>query len=401
MRSRLRIVTGCFALVSLTVTCDVSAWSSVPPTRPVPARTSAPSRTASLQAKIQAQQQQLQQVQQQLADRQRQLTKTKRDEHRALGELSRTEERLHLAETQLRQTTVALTGTRRAVADANHALLAVSRRLALHQQIMEERLQAFYKDGPLGYIDVLLGAADFRDFIARSYLVGLIVSQDLRLYRQVTEERDQRDAVQTTLRQREADLATQERQWLVSRQETAALTAQRRKILAQIRTQRQMQEAAIRELEAESFRIADMIRRQQRGVHRGGRLSLGAGSFLWPASGPVTSGFGWRIDPIFHRRALHTGIDIAASWGTPVEAAESGTVLYVGWMTGYGNVVVLDHGNGVSTVYAHLSSYAVRAGESVQRGQVIARVGSTGWSTGPHLHFEVREDGQPIDPLAP
>jgi murein DD-endopeptidase MepM/ murein hydrolase activator NlpD len=84
-----------------------------------------------------------------------------------------------------------------------------------------------------------------------------------------------------------------------------------------------------------------------------------------------------------------------------VTAAQAGTVLYVGWMTGYGNVVVLDHGGGVSTVYAHLSSFVVQPGQAVERGQVIARVGSTGWSTGPHLHFEVRQDGQPVDPLAP
>ena len=386
MRSRIRVIIGCSVLVCTLVAWDASAWPTVASTRP--------SRAPSPQT-------QLQRVQQQLADRHRQLAKTKHDEHRVLGELSRTEERLHVAETQLQKTTVVLSGTRRAVADASGALQVVSRRLAVHQQLMEERLQVFYKDGPLGYLDVLLGAADFRDFVARSYLVGMIVSRDLRLYQQVTEERDRRDAVRTTLAQREADLATQQKQWTMSRQETAALAAQRRRILAQIRVQRQTQEAAIRELEAESFRIADIIRRQQGGLHRGGRLSLAAGSFMWPASGPITSGFGWRIDPIFHRRALHTGIDIAAPWGATVEAAESGTVLYVGWMTGYGNVVVLNHGNGISTVYAHLSSYSVHAGDTVHRGQVIARVGSTGWSTGPHLHFEVRQDGQPTDPLAP
>ena len=395
MRSRIRVIIGCFALVSTLVTWDASAWPSAASTRPRPVRTSAPSRAATPQA-------QLQQVRQRLADRQRQLAKTKHDEHRVLGELSRTEERLHAAEAQLRKTSVALTGTRRAVADASNALRVVSQRLAVHEQLMEERLQALYKDGPLGYLDVLLGAADFRDFVTRSYLVGMIVSRDLRLYQHVTEERDRRDAVQTTLKQREAALATQQRRWVVSRQETAALAAQRRRMLAQLRVQREMQEEAVRELEAESFRIADLIRRQQqRGPHRGARLTLAAGSLIWPASGPISSGFGWRIDPFIHRRALHTGIDIAAPWGAPVEAAENGTVLYVGWMTGYGNVVVLDHGNGVSTVYAHLSSYAVRPGEAVRRGQVIARVGSTGWSTGPHLHFEVRQDGQPIDPLTP
>ena len=386
MGSRLRVIIACVVLVPTLVTWTAVAWPSV--------RASTPPRAASPQA-------QLQQVQQKLADRQRQLSKTQHEEHRVLGELTRTEQRLHAAETQLHKTGVALTGTRRAVADASDALRVVSKRLALHEELMAERLRTFYKDGPLGYLDVLLGAADFRDFVARSYLVGMIVSQDLRLYQQVTQERDRRDAVQTTLKLRESDLATQQRQWMVSRQETAALAVQRRKMLVQIRVQREMQEEAVRELEAESFRIADLIRREQRGIHRGARPSLMAGTVAWPVSGPITSGFGWRVDPFIHRRALHTGIDIAAPMGAPVEAAANGTVLYAGWMTGYGNVVVLDHGNGVSTVYGHLSSYLVHVGQSVTRGEVIARVGSTGWSTGPHLHFEVRQDGQPVDPLSP
>jgi murein DD-endopeptidase MepM/ murein hydrolase activator NlpD len=398
MQNRFLVSMGCFALCCTLTAPGTSAWSATR-TVPTPARRSAPSRHAATQNATP--QTELQQVQRRIADRQRELAKTRQQEHTVLRELSQTEERLHAAEAQLHQTTVALTGTKRDVEQASTALLTVSRRLALHEERMEQRLQAFYKDGPLGYLDVVLGATDFRDFVARSYLIGVIVVDDLRLFRQVGEERDRRDAVRTVLENREADLSTEQRQWVVSRQETATLAAQRRRVLGQIRVQRETQEAAIRELEAESFRIADIIRRQQRSGFRGARLSLTAGSFIWPASGPVTSGFGWRIDPIFHRRALHTGIDIAAPWGSPVAAAQAGTVLYVGWMTGYGNVVVLDHGGGVSTVYAHLSSYAVQPGEAVARGQVIARVGSTGWSTGPHLHFEVRQDGQPTDPLAP
>jgi murein DD-endopeptidase MepM/ murein hydrolase activator NlpD len=398
MQNRISVSMGCFALCCTLTAPGTSAWSATPAV-PKPVRRTVPQHTAAPQAATP--QIELQQVQRRIADRQRELARTRQHEHAVLRELSQTEERLHAAEAQLHQTTAALTGTKRDVEQASAALRTVSRRLALHEERMEQRLQAFYKDGPLGYLDVVLGATDFRDFVARSYLIGMIVADDLRLFRQVGEERDRRDAVRTVLEHREADLATQQRQWVVSRQETATLAAQRRRVLEQIRVQRETQEAAIRELEAESFRIADIIRRQQRSGFRGARLSLTAGSFIWPASGPVTSGFGWRIDPIFHRRALHTGIDIAASWGTPVAAAQAGTVLYVGWMTGYGNVVVLDHGGGVSTVYAHLSSYAVQPGEAVARGQVIARVGSTGWSTGPHLHFEVRQDGQPTDPLVP
>jgi murein DD-endopeptidase MepM/ murein hydrolase activator NlpD len=393
MRSRLRIFIGSFTLFCMVTAPGMSAWPATP-SASVPVRTPAPSRAATPQSE-------LQNVNRRIADRKRALAKTKREEHAVLRELSRTEERLYVAEAQLHRTTVALSGTKRDVETASDALRAISRRLAIHEERMEERLQAYYKEGPLGYLDVVLGATDFRDFVVRSYLIAVIVADDIGLYRQVTEERDRRDAVRTTLEQREADLTAQQRQWVVSRRETATLAAQRRRVLEQIRVQRETQEAAIRELEAESFRITQIIRRQQRGPFRGVRFSLIAGSFSWPASGPITSGFGWRIDPIFHRRALHTGIDIAAAWGTPVEAAQAGSVLYAGWMTGYGNVVVLDHGAGVSTVYAHLSSYSVRPGQAVARGEVIGRVGSTGWSTGPHLHFEVRQDGQPVDPLAP
>jgi len=122
---------------------------------------------------------------------------------------------------------------------------------------------------------------------------------------------------------------------------------------------------------------------------------------MGPRTTPCHNTVGWRIHPIFHTPEFHTGIDIAASWGAPVEAADNGTVIFTDQMTANGILVILDHGNGLSTTYSHLSSYAVHVGDHVQRGQVIDRVDSTGWSTGPHLFFELRKDGQPLDPLEP
>lgn len=119
---------------------------------------------------------------------------------------------------------------------------------------------------------------------------------------------------------------------------------------------------------------------------------------LQPTEGPITSRFGWRIHPIFGTREFHTGVDIANRLGTPVLAAQSGVVRFTGWMVGYGRLVRVDHGNGLETAYAHLSAILVASGDRVSRGQILGRVGSTGWSTGPHLFFEVRRGGVALDP---
>ncbi len=129
--------------------------------------------------------------------------------------------------------------------------------------------------------------------------------------------------------------------------------------------------------------------------------TLASGALAWPVSGEVTSGFGWRVHPIFRRPEFHTGVDIAASPGTPVLAPADGTVIFAGSMPANGTLVILDHGHGLSTTYSHLSAYAVRPGDRVRKGDVIGQVGSTGWSTGPHLFFEIRRNGQPVDPLEP
>jgi murein DD-endopeptidase MepM/ murein hydrolase activator NlpD len=119
---------------------------------------------------------------------------------------------------------------------------------------------------------------------------------------------------------------------------------------------------------------------------------------LWPTSGKITSRFGWRIHPIFGTREFHPGVDIATRWGAPVLAARAGIVRFVGWMTGYGRLIIVDHGHGLETFYSHLSAALVADGQHVASGEIIGRIGSTGWSTGPHLLFEVRKNGVPQDP---
>ena len=145
-----------------------------------------------------------------------------------------------------------------------------------------------------------------------------------------------------------------------------------------------------------SAALAERIRAAQGPSAAGAAAGGGAPSsqgFIWPASGTITSGFG----PRWGR--MHEGIDIAAPSGTPISAVAAGRIIYTGYMSGYGNITIIDHGNGLATAYAHQSSIAVSCGQSVTQGQTIGYVGSTGHSTGPHLHFEVRVNGNPVDPL--
>ena len=121
---------------------------------------------------------------------------------------------------------------------------------------------------------------------------------------------------------------------------------------------------------------------------------------IYPVNGPVTSQFGYRVHPIAGTTRLHTGMDFGVGYGVPILAADNGVVIHSGWYGGYGNTVILDHGGGFTTLYAHASSLAVNVGQTVKQGQMVSRVGSTGYSTGPHLHFELRYHGNPINPLS-
>jgi murein DD-endopeptidase MepM/ murein hydrolase activator NlpD len=194
------------------------------------------------------------------------------------------------------------------------------------------------------------------------------------------------------------------------RAEIQRLRAERAAALEVVQGSLQEKEALLGRYQADQQRLQQIIAQFQREssqiqsilaarAQTTGPLPVGGGQLLWPANGPVVSEFGMRTHPIFGDTRMHSGIDIAAGYGAPVIAADGGEVIYVGVMSGYGNVVIIDHGGGLATTYNHLSSFAVTSGQPVTRGALIAAVGCTGYCTGPHLHFEVRVNGTAVDPM--
>jgi murein DD-endopeptidase MepM/ murein hydrolase activator NlpD len=183
------------------------------------------------------------------------------------------------------------------------------------------------------------------------------------------------------------------------KREVAVKAEEAHGLLAKANTDRAEAERQLQQLEEDSREIAAMIGRVQRGEEGARYTGHWSGSLLRPVGGRVTCGFGPRIHPITHRSSFHNGVDLGASYGTPIHAADRGLVVHAGWWGAYGQAVIIDHGSGLSTMYGHMSSIAVGDGQTVRRGQIIGYVGSTGWSTGPHLHFTVFKNGEAVNPL--
>jgi len=316
--------------------------------------------------------------------------------------------RLAVLEGTLSSARTRLSSLERTIATQTARLTRLRGQYDIALRRLERRVRDLYMtDGP-DTLSFVLGTASFADLLDNLELLGRIGRQDEEIAARVKRARDGlADARRrTTVARAEAarveaaaESATSEQRGLVERLVASrdALTAaqhDKQATLASIQSDRSDVLAEIDDLEAQSAALAAQIRAaQEQDSSSAAPAVSGSGQLSWPVSGPVTSGFGVRWG------RMHEGIDIAVGQGTPVHAAAAGTVIYAGWMDGYGNLVVVDHGNGLSTAYGHNSMLASSVGQAVTAGQVIAYSGSTGHSTGPHVHFEVRVNGSPVDPL--
>ncbi len=312
---------------------------------------------------------------------------------RVEAELARERERLE------RLTTLLEEQTRR--------LVRLQREYARAVEVLEQRVREAYINEPPDALAFIVSASSFSEIIDNYEFVQRIGAQDRRIALEVRTAKESAAAERrATARTRaltaatvsaisaQAEEARSVRDRLAAgRDDLAAARSLKQVALTDARESREDYLEEVEALAAESANLAAKIQSAQGAAPSSGAGAPSASGFIWPVNGTVVSGFGMRWG------RMHEGIDITASSGTPIWAAASGTVIHAGWLGGYGNLVVVDHGGGLSTAYAHASSILVGVGQSVSQGETLSLVGSTGNSSGPHLHFEVRVNGAAVDPL--
>ncbi len=335
----------------------------------------------------------------------------------------------------------ALDETLSRIAENENTLAEVTAELNEKHAVLENRVRDIYINGQISYLDVLFGAQDFGDFLTRMDLLKRVIIRDSELVADVLAYQTEIKEVGKKLeadRQIQEDLAIKaedaknlklekvaQQQALIDLMqndkeiynqqydEMMASSAEVERLIQENKYKKAAEEEARRRAAEEAQRQAEMEARRQAQLEaatQAGNVDVVefgeeeyimqsyGGGMIWPISGPITSEFGWRTHPIFGNARFHSGLDIGGDYGMPIHAAQGGIVIEAGWIGGYGNTVMIDHGGGIVTLYGHNESLAVSVGQSVSQGQVIAYCGSTGNSTGPHCHFEVRLGGEPVSP---
>jgi len=328
------------------------------------------------------------------------LRELKTEQAQAHRKLRNTQEELAAARRRRDQAKARLEEVRRALRNIKAEQERTLEELKAHKDAMSDRVLAMWRSGQSSYFEVMLAATSFQDFSNRAQFTQLVAEQDEEMLDGLAELRDRLAAQRATMEIKEGEAA----QLRTRMAEQAALVEQKtREARALAREADSERARAEREYAAEVQalnELAAMIRRIQAGGSSAGAYQgTSDGRFIKPVQGRLTSGFGYRIHPIRGGRRFHNGIDIAAPTGTSIVAAADGKVVYVGWRGALGNAVMIDYGSGWSTVYGHCSSFCCSTGQIVKRGQLIARVGSTGLSTGPHVHWTVYRNGQAVNPL--
>ena len=319
------------------------------------------------------------------------------------NKLSNNQQKLEQAHKELRDTTARYNNI---VANLNSMEIQLNNAIAEFRSIdaaMKERIRQVYKHQRTGMFELILSARDVNSLMDMFYFEKIIIKDDYKRMQEVKAKADQivrlKAQVEEQRRLAEASIRNINNQ----RETIQSSIAENKTMIESLQKDKSYYERTERELARQSASIQSMIANLSKKTGQS-QVKVSSTGFIWPIRGPITSPFGYRIHPIFKSRIFHSGIDIGGPNGGAIKASNDGRVIFSGWYGGYGKVVILDHGviNGqpITTLYAHMSSILVSNGQNVTKGQTIGREGSTGYSTGPHCHFEVRVNGKPTNPLS-
>lgn len=314
--------------------------------------------------------------------------------NRQLGEVGR---QLAALETRIEQVKAELT-------EAGNQLEQAIERVAARDQLLKSKIRLMYTNGSVSYAEVLLSATSFTDFLDRMEALQAIIGQDQEILDHNKKDRDLIAAKKVQVEVQLADVRKMHEQSVQLRQTLLVREKEKEVAIASIAQKEELQ----RELSAEEEkRLQEIIKKESAlerekasftAIYKGGKIA-----YPLPREYPLTSGFGGRVDPISGKMGtFHNGIDIGAPGGTDVLAAEGGVVILAQWYGGYGETVIIEHGGGLQTLYAHMrtGTITVNKGSKVARGDKLGAVGTTGYSTGNHLHFTVYKDGEPVNPIS-
>ena len=271
--------------------------------------------------------------------------------------------------------------------------------------IFNNRLKRMYQYGDVNFLEVLLQSSSITDFLTRFEYLKYVAGNDQKLLDDITEMKASLESQKVNLNSMKTSLEVKKQNQVAKSQELAVASQKQQQLVAQITAEQNALYDELDDLEAESKALNSQIKKLQaeeeakrRAANQGTSKAPGAYSWPCPSSRTITSNYGYRIHPISGVKKLHAGIDIGAGYGAAVTASAGGTVIMSQYYGGYGNCIIIDHGGGVSTLYGHMSSLVAKKGQTVSAGQTIGKVGSTGNSTGNHLHFEVRVNGSTVNP---
>lgn len=315
-----------------------------------------------------------------------------------LEQISKLDEEIGGYETEVENINKNLESLNQQIIETENNLNTIEERLQKQQQLLQKRVVFAYEEGQTRYLDVLLNSKSIIDFISRYYLISEIAQYDKDLLDNITKEKEEISEIEKNL--------------VTSKENLKKLKNEQKKIMVSLENSKVIRSSYANKLSKEEMKIQEEINLYQQeldlvdlevlmaALNSNGNTQYVGGAFAWPAPGyyTITSPYGMRTHPILKSYRNHTGMDIGAPLGSYAIAANDGIVTKSTYSNSYGNMVMIDHGGGVVTLYAHGSELIAQVGDVVKRGDAIMKVGSTGWSTGPHLHFEIRINGKAIDP---